>query len=329
MSNNIKHNLNTKRLTEFTKDDTIYISKSEGGHSDLYFCKFISYDASKAVVCGEILEKPASWMRDSIVETQISARYDKCCLYGNATDEDDRSYYRWFDYSLYAMHPLEEHKVYENDVHVQKHPSYEMAMFSRSNYKCSLFGSNIQHNDIISLKISSAEHDRSNNNDYYHANRTLIEIKLSQSQFADLITSFNMGDGTPCTIDRFNGENYPDCPLKSKLDIFHSEFKKTMFNHTVDMKMVVEQAKDILENKNTIGKADREIILKGIDALMSKISSTVPFIANQFNESMENTVKSAKAEIEAFIENKIRSTGLETLISSEEKIKFIDLSNSK
>jgi len=319
-------NLSTKKITDFTPEDTIYIRNNKDDRKPVLLCQFIKYESKNATVQGKIICNPMDERENYETGKVMSARLSDCALYGNATGEEGRAYYRWFDSSLYAMHPMEEHKVFENDVHIKKHPSYGLARFSRisGGYR-HLFGSSIQSQQTVIFSISRATHDRSLSNDWYHAGQELIEIEMSQNQFAELITSFNMGQGIPVTIKHINHDRYPNPPFLSKADLFSKEFKKKMFNFGVDMKKMVEQASDILINKANIGKGDREIISQSIESLVSHITSTIPFVSEQFQESMEKTVLEAKSEIEAFIENKIRNTGLEALgYNKEENAPLID-----
>ena len=86
-----------------------------------------------------------------------------------------------------------------------KHPSFANLYIGRSQSsgKVALFGSSIKHHDIINLRISPAFMDRDLNYDRYYAeNLPYIEIAMSQSQFAQAITSLNMGAGVPVTLTR-------------------------------------------------------------------------------------------------------------------------------
>ena len=64
-------------------------------------------------------------------------------------------------------------------------------------------------------------------------------------------------------------------------------------------------------SKPNIGKHDKELILKQIDALKMQIESNVPFMKKQWTEQLDKTVVEAKNEISAFLEDKIRVLGLE------------------
>ena len=194
-------NLSTKKLTDFTTEDTIYIRNMASDRKELLLCQFVKYEKEKGIVHGTVICEPSNPRYNPNAEKPIKSRYNNCGLYGNASDEEGRDYFRFFDSSLYAMHPLEKHKVIDNDVHVSEHPSYAMARFSRisGGYR-SLFGSSIQSQQTITLTISKASHDRNYSNDYFHSKKEIIEIEMSANQFSELITSFTMGSGVPVTI---------------------------------------------------------------------------------------------------------------------------------
>jgi hypothetical protein len=78
-----------------------------------------------------------------------------------------------------------------------------------------LFGSPLaRHYGTICLSISPAKWTHALNRDHYQQ-RGLdehIEIEMSAAQFADMITSLNMGSGTPCTIRYLASKAVPPPP---------------------------------------------------------------------------------------------------------------------
>jgi hypothetical protein len=309
-------NLCTKKLTEFTTEDTIYIKDKKDIMQPLYLCEFISYNYKNNSVTGKII-RHSSDGRNNYREGQIiTAKCENCALYGSADADDIRGgYFRWFDSSLYAIHPLEKHKVFEGGLHVPIHPSYGLARFTRGNSSrgIPLFGSSIQNKHTITFEIFRAEHKRDLSNDWFQPKEDLIKIEMSQNQFAELITNMNHGVGLPVTIRHINLEYYPEPPFIGKADLFKGEFENKMHNYSVNMKKGLEKTIDILSNKTTIGKGDRELILNEISSVFSTLENGIPFTNSQFIEAIEKTVTEAKSEIEAFVENKIRSAGLEAL----------------
>lgn len=301
-------NLNTKNIWEFTSDDTIYIPVKEKstGNSTYYLCKFDTL--VRNTVYGTILQiySDKSWQGVKVGD-KIYADFKRCALYGKSENEIYAKY-KHFNNAGYAYKELEK----EITDKTMSHPSFGMIGFSRvSRNLTPLFGSNIQHQNTITLKIHTAELNRHLNNDWFHAKRNLIEIELSGSQYAELITSMNMGDGVPCTIREFNGQSYPDPPYENPIDIFQREFEAKIKNLGKEVKSVVEDSLKMLKEKQTINKSDREFISQSIQRLIQEISSNIPFVSQQFNESMEKTVSQAKTEIETFVTNRITSLGID------------------
>ncbi len=303
-----KDNLIEKAIWDFTKEDTIYIPQKakSTGNNHYFLCQF--KQLTRNTVYGVVLEidKGTSW--DGVkVGDVIYNNITKCSLYGKGLD--GHSYNHHFNVIGYAY----KEKGFEKIDEVKEHPSFGLVGISRrsANGVTPLFGSNIQHQHTISFTIKRAENNRHSNNDWFHGKEDLIEIEMSGSQFSELITSFNMGDGVPCTIRRFNGQDYPDPPYENPIDIFQKEFASKMHNITKQCSSLVEDCVTMLRDKPSIGKADRDFIMRSITSLMQQIGSNVPFVSQQFNESMEKTVSQAKSEIETFVTNRMISIGID------------------
>ena len=87
-----------------------------------------------------------------------------------------------------------------------KHESYGMLQFSRvSGGAKALFGSSIQHKDTIVMRLKEGEVSRELNSDYFFGENEIVECEMSYSQFAEAITSMNMGTGVPVTIRYIQG----------------------------------------------------------------------------------------------------------------------------
>lgn len=304
-------NLNTKNIWEFTKEDTIYISVKPKGSDNYhtFLCQF--QQLVRNTVYGKVLaiNSGTSWNGVKVGDT-IHNDFKKCSLFGQGNDEIQTRYHS-FNTLGYAYKDIDLEKTEK----VMKHPSYGMIGLSRrsSSHGVPLFGSNIQHQNTITLTIKRAEHNRHLNNDWFHANEQLIEIELSGSQYAELISSFNQGDGIPCTIRGFNHNSYPDPPYENPVDIFQREFESKMKNLGKEYKSIMEDAFTMLKDKPSITKADREFLMKSFESLITQISSNIPFVSQQFLESTEKTISQAKNEIETFMNSRVISLGLQAL----------------
>jgi hypothetical protein len=195
-----------------------------------------------------------------------------------------------------------------------RHPSFGVINISRGvcSKKMNLFGSSIQQRTFMRIDISKAVLVRNLSRDLIMSDHSvpIISIYLSPSQFADAITSLNQGEGTPCTINFIDGHEIKEPILESKRVQFDTEFEdkmKEVMSSTNEFYTKIE----IILAKPSIGKHDKELIMKQLDQLKMQVESNVPFIKRQFTEQMDETVVEAKNEITAFIEDKIKKLGLE------------------
>lgn len=194
-----------------------------------------------------------------------------------------------------------------------KHPSFANLYIGRS--QCSgqqaLFGSSIKHHDIITLRISPAYMDRALNYDRYYAeNLPYIEIDMSQSQFAQAITSLNMGAGVPVTLRRINGEYIEPCPFVDKREQFSNEFREDMNALTRKLTEATKHVEKLIEEKKTFNKADKDQILSALKSVTSQLASHYPYMYSMFNEQMDKTVTEAKAEIESHLQARMEDMAL-------------------
>ncbi|WP_320928360.1 hypothetical protein [Hungatella sp.] len=208
----------------------------------------------------------------------------------------------------------------------KNHPSYGILSFSRSSISgngVALFGSSIRHNDTIRLSISKGEIDRHGNESRYYAKHSLsdkyIEVEMSYSQFAEAITSLNMGEGVPVTVMRVNGQQMPPCPYEDKQKLMRQEFKNLAKSVTADMTSHTKEVAELLQNKKTLNNADKEFILSALHSAAAKISDHMPYINEMFAEQMEKTVTEAKGEFENFLQNKMNSIALEAIAEKQKE----------
>lgn len=202
-----------------------------------------------------------------------------------------------------------------------KHPSFANLYIGRSQCsgKQALFGSSIKHSDLITLKISPAYMDRDLNYDRYYADaRAYIEINMSQSQFAQAITSLNMGAGVPVTLRQLNGEYIEPCPFVDKREQFSNEFRNDMNELSKKLTEATKHVEELIENKKTFNKADKEQILSALHSVSQQLSSNYPYMYSMFNEQMDKTVSEAKAEIESHLQSRMEDVALKAMGKTQE-----------
>lgn len=196
-----------------------------------------------------------------------------------------------------------------------EHESFGLLGFSRSSRGgkgTNLFGSSILHGETISMRVYRAEVDRKYKQDWYHTNGSIpiVEVEMSQTQFAEIITSMNMGDGFPVTIRSVEGKRTEACPYENKRMQHANEFKKTMQDFGGRLKNTSDE---LLKTIAKLPKKDQENAKNLLNMLVQEIDSNIPFYGDQFERQMDKTVTEAKGEVEAFIQNKIATAGLAAL----------------
>lgn len=207
------------------------------------------------------------------------------------------------------------------------HPAYGTIMFNRGyGSKTSLFGSSIEHRNVVTMELRHADTTRNFNRDHVVGNDPIAIIEMSYSQFAEAITSFGQGSGVPCTIRYTELDGYiPKCDFVSKRKQFTNEFKEKTDNAMKNSKELIAEVSELLSSKKTLTKADKEDILGKLSKLNADIGSNIGFIADQFNKQMDQTVMEAKGEVESFCQNKINAIAHQAMIENRDE--FLKLEN--
>lgn len=199
-----------------------------------------------------------------------------------------------------------------DDEFEREHPSYGILHISRTmgGNTVRLFGSPLAtHYGTIRLTISNGKWSHGLHYDrYYGMNRNFIEIEMSAAQFADAITSLNIGSGTPCTIRYVGAERIAEPPDHST----EAEHIRDNFENSIDKYAAKahEYRKRIEELTGKLSQKARDEIRIALDVIEQQLTSNVPFVVQQFQEATSRVTTAAKAEVEAFVTHAVRAAGL-------------------
>ena len=203
-----------------------------------------------------------------------------------------------------------------DDEFEREHESYGILHISRltsSGSGIRLFGSPLAtHYGTIRLTISKGKwihglhHDR-----YYGMNKDFIEVEMSAAQFADAITSLNLGSGTPCTIRYVQGERMADPPDHAT----EAEHIRDNFEGSLDKyKEKAHTYRKKIEALTTkLSTKARDEIRIALDVMEQQLGSNVPFVVKQFQEATTRITTAAKAEVDAFVTGIVRAAGLQSI----------------
>jgi hypothetical protein len=200
-----------------------------------------------------------------------------------------------------------------DDEKQMEHESFGMIGFSRiSGNPGPLFGSSIKHGHFIRLSIKHGILRRGLNHNWYSGMNNIVELDLSYTQFAELLTTMNVEDGVPCTLRRVGVQDMAEPPTTDERTQFNEEFTEHVNKVMKQADALAAKARELLKSKS-VKKGELAEIIALIDHLQMQVKSNMPYIQKQYNAANEKTVTQAKGEVEAFVLHKLHSLGIEAL----------------
>jgi hypothetical protein len=189
------------------------------------------------------------------------------------------------------------------------HPAYAQISASHVTGGAYLYGSDFQHQHYVCIRIRRSELNRHLSNDWPFGQEELIEVALSESQWASFVSSMNRGMGVQCTLQHINHKQVPQIPApRSTLKDFKAEGSEAARDA---LKLVTEVMTDIESSK--LSQKQKDELMRKLDRIKSNTRSNLKFVLEQFGEHMEATVNKAKTEISAYANHLIVASGLAKL----------------
>lgn len=185
---------------------------------------------------------------------------------------------------------------------IERHPAYAQigAMRVSGSGGACLYGSDFRHQHYITIQIHDSVLHRSLSGDRAHAGKRLIEISMSESQWATFVSSLNQGGGVQCTLGYT-----PEAGLVPTIS--RSKDRKLQFSQEMAERfdMAVRALKDLealIGGSSLSGKKKKELKDQLRTAEMN-LAPNMDFVAERFGEHMERTVEKAKAEVNAYAQH--------------------------
>jgi hypothetical protein len=203
-----------------------------------------------------------------------------------------------------------------HDDYREDHPAYGMVGVSRmTGGNKALFGSDFRHNNTITITVQRANVRRGNAKDWYSAagmGPNVVEIELSEAQWATLLSNPNVGDGVPCTIRNIMGERMPHIapPVENRRTQLNDEI-------TGMVEAIIERIEAVK------AKAPTKKMQFDLQVVIDHLRSNLPFLARSFDKHAEDTIEKMKVEVGAYITNAIARAGVQALSGGEPPITLI------
>lgn len=188
---------------------------------------------------------------------------------------------------------------------IETHPAYGQIRASRVSGSEGLYGSDFNHQHYMIIEIVHSELYRDSSHDRYVDRSEIVQVALSEAQWATFVSSTNAGSGVPCTVESIQGKRVPR--IKRQVD------RRTQFKgEAIDRLRHALDELAALRARIVAGKGGREALAM-LDKAVQEIDSNLGFVADQFGEHMEQEVEKAKIEVVAYVQSAIMRAGLTSL----------------
>lgn len=211
------------------------------------------------------------------------------------------------------MRTTEEPKVTHDDSPIGgtifNHPAYGQISASRVSGSANLYDSDFRHNAFVTIRISHSEMRRDLSRDWHHATNGIIEVALSEAQWATFVSSLNHGSGPCCTIEHLKGQTIPGLPdPPSRVNQFSKEIEAAAEKCIAKVNEAVAELEEMKIPKGKTGK-----IRAAFESVLRALKDSMPFVAKQFDRHAETTVEKAKQEIHGYMQSVVQRAGLAAL----------------
>lgn len=194
---------------------------------------------------------------------------------------------------------------------VTTHPAFAQIKADRVNGDMLLYGSDFRHHNHIRITIARSELHRGLSRDWHFNREEVVEVALSEAQWATFISTMNCGGGTPCTLQHIQRQAIPQIPYHpNRQEQFSGDFKERL---SVAQKALAELQQQIAAT-NLSGKA-KEALIRQVEKATMNIDCNLDFVTKQFGEHMETVAEHAKIEVEAYTQATIQRAGLAAIAS--------------
>ena len=188
----------------------------------------------------------------------------------------------------------------------EQHPAWVLVGASRvsSTPGAVLFGSDILHQHYVVVRVVRATRQRDLNRDWKRGRGQIVEFSMSEAQWASFVSSMNVGQGVPATLEwdaTLDDPQVPGMPYAPRLQVSMDEVHTAALEAQAGV-LVAFQA---YSEKKTVGN------LRTLQARIENMAPNIDFAAKSLSEHAENVVQRARADIEAFVVEKARQLQLD------------------
>lgn len=202
----------------------------------------------------------------------------------------------------------------------RSHPAFGNISISRvqSGAGKRFFGSGIRHNNYIRLTIDQGIEVEAYGIKKFRPNsrKGLIEVDLTQSQWAAMVSSIGLGEGTPCTIAYYRDGNIVSPGNIGETETGNAHLRRILEESvSSQIEGLQERLKD-LESALSGSKLNRKELQEKVKSLKHAINNTpknLTFATEVMEEVMEEIVENGKNELSSHAQNIALKVGLQEI----------------
>ena len=218
----------------------------------------------------------------------------------------------------------------DDDGH-EHHPAYAAVGIFTTTGQRHLFGSRVDsHHNYVTLRITRAKGAHQLGWSHHFTGALICEVTLSPAQWAELVSTPNIGSGVPCTLNYVTPKGEGDVPGIAT--------HKTETRRTVEaLNKAIEGLPETLRTERaaleaTLAKAPKKMrddALAAFDRSSRAIRDSIPYLASSVHTNLEGAVQAAKSEVEAFVSSAVFHTGLTALADQRKNSPILVLDDSE
>ncbi len=222
-----------------------------------------------------------------------------------------------------SLEPIEPTTVYPaHDAladSVEKHPAYAQIRAARWSGSTFLYGTDFEHHNFVVIEIGRSEMHRGLSHDHpMDSNRELIQVAVSEAQWATFVSTLNVGMGVPCTLMRTEEGEVPGIvPVVNRRAQFTGEVNRDLR----EAEDFIDQARALLKDKGS--KASKSELESLLVRAKNRMTGGVGFVAKSFDEHVVRVTEQAKIEVNAHIQNVLTRTGIKALQEGAPPVRLI------
>lgn len=189
---------------------------------------------------------------------------------------------------------------------IYRHPAYgQIAVYRSHGGNIALYGSDFRHNSTISIEIGESEFTRDLSRDWPHRTREIVQLTMSEAQWATFVSSLNSGEGVQCTLGHVMGEMKPAITYRDAAADHRPEIGETIqdgLNQIAEARRAVEAS--------GLSKAKMATILAPLNKAEQELTSNAAFVVESHSKAMEERVEKAKVEVNAYVTGAVMRAGI-------------------